>query len=101
MTEPAHVDGNAIGGLFHDVFGREMTAVVGRCGGCGATNPLGALHVYRDAPGFVIRCPGCSSVLIVIVLTGTDIRVSYHALQSIRVPTGTGGPGPGHTSTPG
>jgi len=38
-----HVDGNAVGGVLMDVFGREMTAVVGTCASCGAVNPLGAV----------------------------------------------------------
>ena len=41
MIEDVHVDGNAIGGLLHDLFGREMTGEIGCCGNCGATNPSG------------------------------------------------------------
>jgi ribosomal protein S27E len=58
-----HLDGNAIGGLLTDVFGRDATDVSGRCSGCGAENLVGALHVYRAA-GVVVRCPSCQSVLM-------------------------------------
>ena len=62
-----HLDGNAIGGLLLDVFGAEMTAAPGTCGTCGAVNPVARLIVYRQAPGTVVRCPACGSVLMVLV----------------------------------
>jgi DNA-directed RNA polymerase subunit RPC12/RpoP len=58
-----HLDGNAIGGLLTDVFGREATDASGRCASCGAENFVGALYVYRAA-GIVVRCPSCQSVLM-------------------------------------
>jgi len=58
-----HLDGNAIGGLLSDVFGREVTDASGRCINCGAENFVGALHVYRAA-GVVVRCPTCHTVLM-------------------------------------
>jgi Family of unknown function (DUF6510) len=71
------VDGNAIGGLLIDVFGAEMTAAGSICGTCGATRPVAELVVYRQAPGTVVRCRTCSSVLMVFVkahgVTGVDL----------------------------
>jgi hypothetical protein len=61
------LDGNAIGGLLVDVFGTEMTAVIGTCGNCGTTGPVGGLAVYLRGPGTVVRCPVCDSVLMVFV----------------------------------
>ena len=61
-----HLDGNSIGGLLQDVFGRDATDVSGRCRGCGAENYVGALHVYRAA-GVVVRCPNCEAVLMRVV----------------------------------
>jgi ribosomal protein S27E len=58
-----HVDGNAIGGLLNDVFGREATDAFGRCATCGAESFVGALRVYRAA-GVVVRCPSCGAVLM-------------------------------------
>lgn len=62
-----HLDGNAIGGMLHEVFGAEMTTARGVCGSCGAANPVAGLYVYRRAPGTVVRCPCCGSVLMVFV----------------------------------
>jgi hypothetical protein len=35
------VDGNAIGGLLHEVFGSEMTTTVSVCGTCGTARQVG------------------------------------------------------------
>ena len=71
------LDGNAIGGLLIDVFGAEMTATASICGTCDATRPVAELVVYRQAPGTVVRCRTCSSVLMVFVkahgVTGVDL----------------------------
>ncbi len=61
------LDGNAIGGLLLEVFGAELTAVPGTCGSCGARRPVAELAVYLRAPGTVVRCPSCDSVLMVLV----------------------------------
>ena len=61
------VDGNAIGGLLQEVFGSEMTAAVSVCGTCGTARQVGELAVYAHAPGTVVRCPSCDSVLMVFV----------------------------------
>ena len=61
------LDGNAIGGLLHEVFGTEMTAWIGTCANCGATGPVAETVVYLRAPGTVARCRNCTSVLMVFV----------------------------------
>ena len=61
------VDGNAIGGLLHEVFGTEMTDAPSICGNCGDARPVGELAVYLQAPGTVVRCRTCDSVLMVFV----------------------------------
>jgi DNA-directed RNA polymerase subunit RPC12/RpoP len=61
------LDGNAIAGLMLEVFGVEMTTATGVCASCGASGPVAELQVYLRAPGTVVRCRTCSSVLMVIV----------------------------------
>lgn len=61
------LDGNSIAGTLRSVFGIEMTTAAGACATCGAEGTLGALRVYRDAPGIVGRCPHCEGILLVIV----------------------------------
>jgi uncharacterized protein DUF6510 len=72
------LDGNAIGGLLRDVFDAELTGATGTCGACGATGPVAELQVYLRAPGTVVRCRSCGSVLMVFVtvrgVTCVDLR---------------------------
>jgi hypothetical protein len=71
------LDGNAIGGLLIDVFGTEMTAASSTCGTCGTTRLVAELVVYLRAPGTIVRCRTCGSVLMVFVkahgVTCTDL----------------------------
>ena len=86
MTTERHVDGNALGGLLIEVFGREMTDTKGCCADCGAVNAVGALIVYRSGPGDVIRCPGCDSVLMVAASLPDRPRVYLGSLQWLETP---------------
>lgn len=60
------LDGNAIGGLLAEVFGHDMTAVLGTCAGCGATAPMAEGVVYVAVPGVVLRCRHCGAILLVV-----------------------------------
>ena len=74
------LDGNAVAGLLQEVFAAEMTSAIGSCATCGATEPVGAIHVYRGA-GLVLRCPHCDNTLAAIV---RDERRMWITLQGIR-----------------
>jgi len=80
------VDGNAIGGLLIDVFGAEMTAAGSTCATCGATRPVAELVVYRRAPGTVVRCRTCGSVLMVFVTRHAVTGVDLAGLASLSEP---------------
>lgn len=77
------LDGNAIGGLLFDVFGAEMTTAVAICGTCGATREVAQLTVYLRAPGTVVRCPACGSVLMVFVEGRRATCVDLSGLASL------------------
>jgi len=47
------LDGNAIGGLLHEVFGTEMTAAVGTCANCGCE----AHYMLMDAAAEALSAP--------------------------------------------
>jgi ferredoxin-NADP reductase len=59
-------DGNAVAGLLHDVFGREMTGAGAICPDCGGRSTLARTKVFRG-PGIVLRCPACGGRIMVIV----------------------------------
>jgi Family of unknown function (DUF6510) len=80
------VDGNAIGGLLIDVFGTEMTAAWSTCGSCGNSGPVAELVVYLQAPGTVVRCRTCGSVLMVLLRHEDKIGVDLSGLASLTPP---------------
>jgi predicted RNA-binding Zn-ribbon protein involved in translation (DUF1610 family) len=82
MTDATHVDGNALGGLLIEVFGREMTDADGCCATCGRVHPLGAMRVYRTA-GDVMRCPSCGNVTIVAVAIRDHTRIHLGGVRWI------------------
>lgn len=85
MTQPTHVDGNAVGALLQDLFGVDMTARKGCCGQCGTVSLMATLIVYRHAPGDVMRCPHCGTVILVAVSTPTGTRVSFRELRWVEI----------------
>ena len=58
------LDGNAEAGLFRELFTMELTTARGRCEDCGAVGEVGGVMAYANAPGAVLRCPQCGSVLM-------------------------------------
>ena len=72
------LDGNAIAGLLHDVFGAELTAAATVCAHCGARGVLAECVVYLGGPGAVARCRSCRGLLAVFVevrgVTCVDLR---------------------------
>ena len=73
------LDGNAIAGALHEVFGAEMTTATGRRARAAARpRRWPRLAVYMRGPGIVGRCRRCDTVLIVLVTirgrTCVDLR---------------------------
>jgi hypothetical protein len=49
------LDGNAMAGVMHDLFARDMTTMGYKCTGCGKTGP-----------GTVARCRDCDTILLML-----------------------------------
>ena len=64
------LDGNAAAGTLEQVFAFEVTTAVGTCANCGAVGAVGDTKVYSQAPGIVVRCPACESVLMRVAHDG-------------------------------
>ena len=79
-NEDLTLDGNSAGGLLDEVFGADLTAVVGACPDCGRRDALATLRAYTHAPGVVLRCPACDGVQLVVVRTPHGLR---HQLRAI------------------
>jgi hypothetical protein len=78
------LDGNAVAGLLRELFAVEMTTAVGTCGTCGASEAVGAIHVFRGA-GIVLRCPHCDDVLVKIVRDEARVWVSFPGVRALEV----------------
>jgi len=78
------IDGNAVAGLLREVFAVEMTTAIGTCANCGASEPVGAIHVFRGA-GIVLRCPHCDNVLAKIVRGRTRLWISLPGVRTLEV----------------
>jgi hypothetical protein len=78
------LDGNAIAGLLQEVFAVEMTTAIGTCARCGASEPVGAIHVYRGA-GIVLRCPHCDNALAKIVRADTRVWIGFGGVRALEL----------------
>jgi Family of unknown function (DUF6510) len=78
------LDGNAIAGLLQEVFAVEMTTAIGTCNACGASEAVGAVHVYRGA-GTVLRCAHCDNVLMKIVKDETRMWIDMPGIRTLEI----------------
>jgi hypothetical protein len=67
------LDGNAIAGRLHEIFGEEMTTATATCQSCGSAAAIAEAVVYCRLPGDVVRCRHCDALLMVL----TRVRGMY------------------------
>lgn len=79
------LDGNALGGMMLNMFGVEMTASETECAHCGTANEMGALLVFNQAPGIIVRCPACSQVMVRMVQTPTAIYLDARGAVYLKI----------------
>jgi phage FluMu protein Com len=84
-TDERRLDGNAVAGLLEEIFPFEMTMAHIRCAGCSAVEPMGAEMVYMDAPGMVMRCVHCESVLLTVVHGEGRYWINLPAVACIQI----------------
>ncbi len=81
----ATLDGNAAAGVLHAVFGREMTPAVATCDACGTADDIGGLVAYMRAPGLVLRCRSCDTVLLRVVHGRGRYWIDLRGVRSLRI----------------
>jgi hypothetical protein len=81
-----HVDGNAIAGILSEVFAFDATCSIGRCSSCGDTGELARAMVYGGEQGYVVRCPACDNVLMVVVDSPDRRRIQMRGLAWLEAP---------------
>lgn len=79
------LDGNAIGGVLAEIFGVDVTTASRVCLGCGSQGVVAEAHVYVRAPGIVMRCPDCESVLLRIVRSPTRTWLDLSGLRALEL----------------
>jgi hypothetical protein len=60
------LDGNALAGVMHDLFARDMTTTGYECTNCGSAGVVAELAVYMSGPGTVARCRDCDTILLML-----------------------------------
>ena len=85
MTRACMLDGNAVAGLLQEVFAVEMTASPTVCAHCGRRGAMGTLLAFTQAPGAVLRCPGCEQVVLRIVETPDALYVDARGALYLRL----------------
>jgi Zn finger protein HypA/HybF involved in hydrogenase expression len=79
------LDGNAAAGMLRELFTFELTTARGRCDNCGAVAEVGAVFVYANAPGIVLRCPQCESVLLRVSADGGRYWMDVRGLTWLEI----------------
>ena len=85
MNRMLMLDGNAAGGLLGEVFSAEMTATPTECAACGREGELGSLLAFTQAPGVVLRCPACESVMVRVVRSTGSIYLDARGAVYLRI----------------
>jgi Family of unknown function (DUF6510) len=67
--EAMRLDGNSAAGILSEVFALDMTTARAQCANCDTVCPLGALPLYGQSMGAVMRCPTCDAVVLRAVRT--------------------------------
>jgi Family of unknown function (DUF6510) len=86
VADGRRLDGNAIGGMMLELFGVEMTMATEVCATCGTADVIAQTEVYMDAPGTVVRCAHCKSVLMRAVRGPDRTWLDLSGLASIELP---------------
>ncbi len=87
MSEPRHVDGNALGGVLSEVFVADLTIATTTCAGCRNVSALAVLDVFLDAPGAVARCRACGAVQLRLVRSETRTWLDLTGILALEIPT--------------
>ena len=77
------VDGNAAAGMLWDVFGTDVTTLVGVCGGCGSAAPLAETVVELDETAAIVRCRSCTHTLVTVLHSGEGVRLVIGTLHEL------------------
>jgi hypothetical protein len=75
VDDAARLDGNVAAGMLSEVFVPDITTSRAMCANCGTIRPLGALPVYGQNMGAVMRCPICDAGVLRVARTPSELWV--------------------------
>lgn len=84
-TDARLLDGNALGGPLAELFAPDLTAATIICAHCGGQTPLAAHQVYADAPALVVRCPGCTGIVMRCASDRRGVRFEMTGVRLLTV----------------
>ena len=84
-VEELRLDGNAAAGSLGELFAFDVTTAVAVCDECGSSSPVGALLLYDQALGTVLRCPGCAHLMLCATRIRGIVRLDLRGMRSLRV----------------
>jgi Zn finger protein HypA/HybF involved in hydrogenase expression len=90
MNHDLMLDGNAVGGLLHELFAIDMTATPAECANCSTVSEMGSLMAFMQAPGTVLRCPACGQVMMSIVEMPNAMHLDIRGVAQLRIARSAG-----------
>lgn len=87
-TAERRLDGNAVTGALAELFAVDLVPADCTCAHCGRTRPLAQYDLYADSPALVLRCAGCTGVVLRYSSAGGRIRLDLSGtrLLVLRLP---------------
>lgn len=80
------LDGNAAAGMLQAIFPFEMTMAHATCVGCGQTNVMAELMVYKHGMGTIVRCPTCDTALIRMAESKGRYWLDVRGVRVLQIP---------------
>jgi hypothetical protein len=85
LSEELVLDGNAVAGELHEVFGFDLTPTRGRCAHCGNVAAVATLRAYVHGPGTVLRCSVCREVVLRFALTPAGVHIDLRGAAYLQL----------------
>ena len=64
---------------------RATLSARGRCAHCGRTDALATARLYPNSHGLLLRCPGCTEILLRLVDTGDTVCLDLQGLSFVEL----------------
>lgn len=85
--ETVVLDGNAAAGLLSELFAPDVTVAEITCSGCGTVAAVGALRVFGESMGAILRCAHCDTAVLRISHTPEGLWLDMRGARKMFVVT--------------